>query len=197
MSLKICRKAKNITIKEMVALLGIDRKTYYNWETKNRDIPSSMLTRIADILDCSLNDILDYYPETKEKYLSQTDMDQDNLMELSAYLQKKREELKVPRRIIADKLCITPQALRDIELGKTRLSLEAFLVYCEELGLSPMQLIQKTNEHYILLSDDDIHTLEKSIDILTKIRRQASSGSSGETITIGDGNTIQNSFNRK
>lgn len=118
-------------------------------------------------------------------------------MELAAYFQKKREELKIPRRVIADKLCITPQALRDIELGNTRLSLEAFLVYCEELGLSPMQLIQKTNEHYILLNNDDILTLEKGIGILTKICKQASSGSNDESITIGDGNTIQNSFNRK
>ena len=79
MSLKSCREMKDITIKEMTALLGIDRKTYYNWESKNRDIPSSMLTRIADILDCSLNDILDYHPqETKGKYLSQTDLDHAN-----------------------------------------------------------------------------------------------------------------------
>lgn len=80
MSLKSCRERKDITIKEMIAKLGIDRKTYYNWESKNRDIPSSMLIRIADILGCSLNDILDYHPETKGKVLSQTDLDQANLM---------------------------------------------------------------------------------------------------------------------
>lgn len=75
MSLKSCREKANITIKRIVEILGIDRKTYYNWETKQKDIPSSMLIRLADILSCSLNDLLDY-KKTKEYTLTQEEIDE-------------------------------------------------------------------------------------------------------------------------
>ncbi len=93
-------------------------------------------------------------------------------MELGLYLKQKREELKIPRRVIAKKLYITPETLRDIEHGKIRLSLENFLIICEELDLSPMQLIKKNNENYILLSNDDLKVIEESINVLNKIKKQ-------------------------
>lgn len=93
-------------------------------------------------------------------------------MELGLYLKQKREELKIPRRVIAKKLYITPETLRDIEHGKIRLSLENFLIICEELNLSPMQLIKKNNENYILLSNDDLKVIEESINVLNKIKKQ-------------------------
>ncbi len=75
MSLKNCRENANISIKEITKLLGIDRKTYYNWETKQKDIPSSMLIKLADIFSCSLNELLDYN-QPKECYLSQKDIEE-------------------------------------------------------------------------------------------------------------------------
>lgn len=73
MSLKTCRERKDFPIKKMVELLGVDRKTYYNWESKQKDIPSSMLIKIADILGCTINEILDYYPDSGV-YLSKQDL---------------------------------------------------------------------------------------------------------------------------
>ena len=77
-------------------------------------------------------------------------------MDIGMFLKEKREEMKISRKKIAEKLHISPEALRDIEHGKTRLSLENFLIICQELNISPMQLIKKSNEHYILLNDKDI-----------------------------------------
>lgn len=120
-------------------------------------------------------------------------------MNIAEYLRFRREQLKIPRRQIAQRLCISPQALRDIENGSTRLSLENFLIICDALGISPMQLIKKTDEHYILLTDKDLTAIDRSIEILQKIRTQADNDGSAsyEKITIGDGNTIENSFNKK
>ena len=118
-------------------------------------------------------------------------------MDIAAYLRAKREELKIPRWKIAEKLCISPQALRDIDNGVTRLSLENFLIICDELDISPMHLIKKTNEHYILLNDKDLIAIGHSIEILQKIKDQADSSTSYESITIGNGNKILNSFNKK
>ena len=63
MSLKSCRERADVPIKFVVERLGIDRKTYYNWENKITDIPSSMLVKLAGIFNCSLNDLLDYHPD--------------------------------------------------------------------------------------------------------------------------------------
>lgn len=87
------------------------------------------------------------------------------------FLRLKREELKIPRRVVADRLCMTPQSLRDIECGRSRLSLDNFLIICDVLNIQPMELIKKTNEHYVLLTDQDLELLDKSIDLLTKIKK--------------------------
>lgn len=118
-------------------------------------------------------------------------------MDIGMFLKEKREEMKISRKKIAEKLHISPEALRDIEHGKTRLSLENFLIICQELNISPMQLIKKSNEHYILLNDKDIIAIDKSIELLTKIRKQASNDNLYNSISIGDNNTIHNSFNKK
>lgn len=90
MSLKSCREKKGITIKVMVELLGVDRKTYYNWESKNTDIPSSKLVAIAKILDCSLNELLDFYSQTVDVCISKSDHEQlqYHLDEIQKIIQK-------------------------------------------------------------------------------------------------------------
>lgn len=121
-------------------------------------------------------------------------------MDIALYLKNKREELKIPRWKIATKLNISPEAYRDIEHGKTRLSLENFLIICEELNIAPMQMLKKANENYILLSDKDIDEIDKSIALLTKIKKQVTSNQNDASISniqIGDNNSIKNSFNKK
>ena len=64
MSLKDCREKNNLSIVEVARKIGVDRRTYYLWESQNKDIPSSMLIKLALLFKCPLNDLLDFYSET-------------------------------------------------------------------------------------------------------------------------------------
>lgn len=48
---------KHITLVELTSQLGIERRTFYNWETKG-DLPLSALSKIADVLGISTDKIL-------------------------------------------------------------------------------------------------------------------------------------------
>lgn len=119
-------------------------------------------------------------------------------MDIGLFLKEKRENLKIPRWQIAKKLNISPEALRDIEHGKTRMSLENFLIICKELNLSPLELLKDSKDHYAILNNTDLKILDQSIDLLKKIRFQTQNtfSNNSNNITVGDGNTITNSFNR-
>lgn len=84
-------------------------------------------------------------------------------------LQKIRESKKITRIEMAKKLSISPDTLKDIEYGKIRLSLENFLMICEFLEVSPMQLIKKSDDNYVILSKEDIEDLNR---ICNKINNQ-------------------------
>lgn len=84
-------------------------------------------------------------------------------------LQKIRESKKITRIEMAKKLSISPDTLKDIEYGKIRLSLENFLMICEFLEISPMQLIKKSDDNYVILSKEDIEDLNR---ICNKINNQ-------------------------
>lgn len=84
-------------------------------------------------------------------------------------LQKIRESKKITRIEMAKKLSISPDTLKDIEYGKIRLSLENFLMICEFLDISPMQLIKKSDDNYVILSKEDIEDLNR---ICNKINNQ-------------------------
>lgn len=66
MSLRDCRERVDMSITHVANELGVDRRTYYLWESCNRDIPSSMLIKLAKLFKCSLNDLLDYYPDSSD-----------------------------------------------------------------------------------------------------------------------------------
>lgn len=118
-------------------------------------------------------------------------------MEIIEKLQSVRKKKRISRKEIADCLHISEGTYRDIEYGKIRLSLDNYLMICEFFDISPMELLNNTGEHYILLNEGDLSAIDKSIELLTKIKNQASAGSVNESISIGDNNRITNSFNRK
>lgn len=64
MSLRDCREKNNLSIIEVAKSIGVDRRTYYLWESQNKDIPSSMLIKLALLFNCSINDLLDFYPDS-------------------------------------------------------------------------------------------------------------------------------------
>lgn len=48
---------KRMTLVELTEKAGIERKTFYNWESKN-DLPLSALTKFADILNVTTDKLL-------------------------------------------------------------------------------------------------------------------------------------------
>ena len=51
------RARNGISAEELAKILGVSRKTLYNW-TENGSIPSSSLIRMADIFGCSIDYLL-------------------------------------------------------------------------------------------------------------------------------------------
>lgn len=91
-------------------------------------------------------------------------------MNIEKELQKLRESKKITRNEMAQAISISPSTLKDIEYGKIRLSLENYLLICNVLEISPMQLLkQNKDEQYLILSEKDINDLKR---ILNKINNQ-------------------------
>lgn len=121
-------------------------------------------------------------------------------MKINEILKMERENQKISRKNIAEKLCIAEGTYRDIETGRIRMSLDNFLLICQELKLSPMDLlIQNENNHYILIDKEDITALNR---IVTKINNQISKTNKQDaTIITGDikgtNITIAKDYNKK
>lgn len=85
-------------------------------------------------------------------------------------IKKIRVTKKISQQKIANFLNISQGTYRDIESSKIRLSLDNFLLICEYLKISPMQLLkQNEDEQYLILSEKDINDLKR---ILNKINNQ-------------------------
>lgn len=54
-----------LTLSQFAEVLGVTRKTVYNWTTKG-DIPQSKLEQMSEMFHCSINYLLDYKPNRKE-----------------------------------------------------------------------------------------------------------------------------------
>ena len=81
-----------------------------------------------------------------------------------------RENKKISRKEIAEKLYISTSTYRDIEYGNIRLSLENYIELCKILEINPMTLLNDSkDESFILLSNKDIEDLNR---ILNKINNQ-------------------------
>ncbi len=85
-------------------------------------------------------------------------------------IRKIREAKKISQAKIANYLNISQGTYRDIESSKIRLTLDNFLLICDYLEISPMQLLRKNStENYIILSQKDIDDLNR---IFSKINNQ-------------------------
>jgi len=63
--LKDLREDKDLTQKEVAAILGIDQRVYSNYEIGKREIPSRFIIKLADFYDTSADFILGLTDETK------------------------------------------------------------------------------------------------------------------------------------
>lgn len=123
-------------------------------------------------------------------------------MEIREILREIRERKKISRKELADKIFIAQETLRDIEIGKIRLTLENYMLICKELNISALELLQQnTNEHFVLLNKKDIDDLNRIIkkinDQQINILNSHKTINDESNITIGNGNNINNSFNKK
>lgn len=131
-------------------------------------------------------------------------------MEIIKKIQKIREQKKITRKKMAEQLFISEGTYKDIEYERIRLSLENFLSICKILEISPMELLNTNqNEHFILISDDDLKHLNKIINKLNKqiITNNDNSnyfstgdiqiGNNNNNIAIGNNTNIKDSFNKK
>lgn len=48
---------RRMSLSEMTETIGIERKTFYNWESKG-DLPVSVLSKIADVLNVPTDKLL-------------------------------------------------------------------------------------------------------------------------------------------
>lgn len=53
---------KHMTLVELTELVGVERKTFYNWEAKG-DLPLSALSKIADVLKVPTDKLLGLNPQ--------------------------------------------------------------------------------------------------------------------------------------
>jgi len=56
-NLKKIRNRRNVSQQEVADFLGIDRKTYVNWESGSADIKSSFVPKLAEFLNVDINDL--------------------------------------------------------------------------------------------------------------------------------------------
>ena len=54
-----------LTLSQFAEVLGVTRKTVYNWTTKGY-IPQSKLEQMSEMFHCSIDYLLDYKPNRKE-----------------------------------------------------------------------------------------------------------------------------------
>lgn len=63
-NLRQIRKSKGIGQIEIANALGITQSSYSRYESGLRDIPNDLLQKLSGILDCSIDDILQYEPKS-------------------------------------------------------------------------------------------------------------------------------------
>ena len=51
------RTRKGMSQSDLAKLLGVERKTYYNWLTKG-NIPAPVVMKLADVFQCSMDYLL-------------------------------------------------------------------------------------------------------------------------------------------
>ena len=74
-NIRALRNKNNVSQQEIADFLGVDRKTYVNWEAGSVDIKSSYLPKLAKFLHVEINDLFkdkpgdivinQHYPENK------------------------------------------------------------------------------------------------------------------------------------
>lgn len=57
-NLRVIRESRNMTQEELARKLGVSRTTVTMWETEKNTPPTRMLPAIAEIMGCSVDELL-------------------------------------------------------------------------------------------------------------------------------------------
>jgi len=56
-NIRVIRTKKNLSVQEVSDFLGVDRKTYSDWEKGETDIKSSYIPKLAEFLQVEISDL--------------------------------------------------------------------------------------------------------------------------------------------
>jgi len=56
-NLRIIRNRNNVSQQEIADFIGVDRKTYINWENGTTDVKSTYIPKLAEFLKVEINDL--------------------------------------------------------------------------------------------------------------------------------------------
>lgn len=117
-------------------------------------------------------------------------------------LRQLREKKGISQRELGDSLNLSQRAISRYESGEAEPDLATVRKISEFFNVTIDFLLGEDDSNIILITRKDLESikeverhLQSAMDQLVSITEKISSGE--QTITIGDGNTIQNSFNRK
>ena len=83
-------------------------------------------------------------------------------------IKDERKRQKINQKEMGQLLVMSESNYRDIESGKTRLSLDIFLKSCKVLNLNPLELIND-NQNLIIINDEEYNILINAKIVLNKI----------------------------
>ena len=83
-------------------------------------------------------------------------------------IKDERKRQKINQKEMGQLLVMSESNYRDIESGKTRLSLDIFLKSCKVLNLNPLELIND-NQNLIIINDEEYNILINAKTVLNKI----------------------------
>lgn len=109
-------------------------------------------------------------------------------------LKELRKKKKISQKDLAEYLHITQVQISKYELGKNEPDLETVKKLSKYFNVTIDYLLDEEEKDIILITRKDFETLKKSTEEITKIVKKLADL---DNITIGDGNEIKNSFNKK
>ena len=101
-----------------------------------------------------------------------------------------RKKNKMTQQDLAAHLNIARSTYNDIEHRRIKLSVEDFIKLCELYNVSPNCINNTNTEFNILLTDDDINTLNKVQKIIDKINNQITKPYIINRTTINNDETV-------
>lgn len=137
--LKVLRKKKGLTQKEVADFFGISQPVYQKWESGNRKPTYENLSMLACIFDVSIDFLLSEYLEiSKERYLKfkKEKKEEEKQQVFSVRLKELRLQHGFSQEELAEKIGIKRNSYSDWENGKCKPNYEKLEKIADFFGVS-------------------------------------------------------------